>query len=100
MPDNEGQFRELARLSDPREREEVLVAAVEVVSEEEDGRLTARVLREQVDKLKSRNPVRRQQTPGQRLEKAREKLGELEQILAGDEDPGRAIRALRKILGD
>ena len=74
MPDNEGQLRELARLSDPREREEVLVAAVEIVSEEEDGgQLTARVLREQVDKLKSSKPARRQPTLGQWLEKARGK---------------------------
>ena len=75
----------------------MLVAAVEVVSEEEDGRLTARVLREQVDKQKSSKPVRRQPTLGQRLEKARVKLEELEQVIAAGDDPSKALKALRRL---
>jgi len=49
MLDNEAQLRELARVSDPKDREEVLVAAVEVVAKDDPGGLTARAIRDQVD---------------------------------------------------
>lgn len=49
MPDNEAQLRELARVTNPKVREEVLVAAVEVVTKEDAGGLTARAIRDQVD---------------------------------------------------
>ncbi len=104
MPDNEGQLRELARLSDPKEREEVLVAAVEIVNREDgDGHLTARAIRQVVDARSdgegARPSTSRPPTPVQRLTSAREALEELESALEKGADPRKALAALRRILG-
>jgi len=48
MPDNEAQLRELARVSNPKEREEVLVAVADVVKEDTGG-LSARTIRDHVE---------------------------------------------------
>jgi hypothetical protein len=102
-PDNEAQLHELARLPDLESRQEVLVAAVEIVEEEGDGKLTARAIRQVVDKRLSDNASkpdsRRQLTPSKRLEKAREKLEDLEQALVQGQDPKRLVAALRRLLG-
>ena len=105
MPNNEAQLRELARVSDPKERGAVLVAAVEAVKDEGgNGKLTARAIQQAVEARAVEDTfivtTPPSLTPGRRLVQAREKLDELEHALTEGEEPKRSLVALRRLLGE
>jgi hypothetical protein len=98
-PANEGQLRELGRLSDPGERGQAYIEAVEISSDEE-RLVTARDIRTAVERRRETGQADQTQRPSptMRIHRAQEVLGKLEIALARGQNPARLVKELRKLL--